>query len=479
MTNKIILAFVLCLMASGIFAYGIGAEKGMEKYTEKVNTELGSVINSIYNSRLEAMDLFRPENKEAITEEMTYLLGCTDLKKNIELNLGLDYSDSLSIVSTLKNVKIMSYEKAKEKPTLVTGYVSYEFTQDGKTNLVFSSMIDQEEEGNEYLPILIDKDGNIAKKDDLVSGLMALGGNTNLKGALLLLGTVNKIISGDDGLKITYPFSRWLNEGMNYKITSLILHKINYKYAKDFDALFALSQESQNTEANLWNFTQRHLVINSEYSGKEETANIQYSCRLADRIYEKCGRDGFHKIFTEMKYSDMLTTPQICKIIKDQTGVDAYGLLNEYIPEKVRSLMDSKKLDSMEAEAYKLIEDKKYKEAIPVLENVLLGDPYRYNGRLNLARCYREEGDVIQSDKNVFLASNSMFGEVTINIYGEENISAKIIMGKFLFMLEDIASAYECLKEVYETDKSEDIKKMLDSIELTRENMRKELYGGE
>lgn len=476
--KKILIAILVFFAAvSAAFSYNITCEKGMEKYTDTVKDKLGALIESVSAAREEAMGLLGSQAE--IADEMAYLMGCEDKKDLINVHLGYDLYDSKIILDTLKNVKILPYEETSRKGELKAGYISYEFTENGGVNIVFSSMVTPGEESDFYLPVLINKNGEIVKLEELSDGIMGLGGNTSLKAPMIILNIVNVIMK--DSLKIDYPFGRWFNEGMNYKITSLILHKVNYAKTEEFDRLFRPSEESikNRDKVSLWGFIQRHLVLDSEYIREKENAEIQFSCQLADDLYAKCGREGFHKIFTEMKYSDMLTNPQICKMIEDQTGTDMKGLMDQYIPENVRSLTDTKKLDETEKQAQSLMDGKKYKEAVPLWENVLSGDPYRYNARLNLARCFREEKDIVSSDKEIFIAANTMSGKVTINIYGEENEQVAVILGKYLFMSEDFEDAYDLLKIAYEKDKGEDIRKMLDAIEMTKENMRKELYGGE
>ena len=476
MKKLILSAILLCFFISFANAYTITADPGLEKYKSLVEDQLGSLINEVTESRKIAHDLF--SNEKEITDEIVYLLGCEDKRNAVFQDVHFNLYDSHIIITTLNNIKIISYEEAKKNKDLQTGYISYEFPDDKTVNIVFSSMTGDGDESSFYLPVLINSSGEIVKKEELINGLIAVCGNTKMKGALMLLGNVTETLTAT--LRINYPFSRWYNEGMCYKVTSLILHKINSPLAPDFDKLFSTTKESEElkSQVNLWDFAQYNLVAKLDYNHKLETANVQASCRLMDELYEKVGREGFHKLNTELKYSEFLTNEQICKIAYDVLGVDLKEMLFKYVPDSCKSLIGTEA--SLLENAKSLMDEKKYKEAIPVLETLLTANPYNHNARLNLARCYREEKDFINSDKHIFLAANAMIpGDSTISIFGEENEQILIIIGKYLFVSEAINDAYKFLTTAYETDKSEDVKQIIDSIDLTRENIKKEIYGGE
>ncbi|MBQ7257281.1 MAG: tetratricopeptide repeat protein [Abditibacteriota bacterium] len=475
MKKLILSTILLCIFTVFANAYTITADAELEKYKSKVEEELGSLITEVINAREIAYDLFL--NEKEITEEITYLLGCEDKKSQVFQDVHYNLYDSHIIITTLNNIKIKSYEEVSKNPTLQTGYISYEFGENNAVNIVFSSLTGEGDENSFYLPVLINNSGEIVKKEELVNGLIAICGNTKMKGALMLYNNVNTTLT--EILKIDYPFSRWYNEGMSYKVTSLILNKLKSPLASDFDNLFSTTKESEEliSQINLWNFAQLNLTAKSDYNHKLETAHVQAACRLMDSLYDKVGREGFHKLNTELKYSEFLTNEQICKIANDILGVDLKEMLFQYVPESCKQLIG--KTNPLNENAKALMDEKKYKEAIPVLETVLTANPYDLNARLNLARCYREEKDIVNSDKEIFLAANATIpGNSRISIYGENNEQILVIIGKYLFISEAVNDAYKFLSKAYETDKSEDIKQILDSIDLTRENIKKEIYGG-
>ncbi|MBQ0105401.1 MAG: tetratricopeptide repeat protein [Armatimonadetes bacterium] len=478
MSKLFMISLLLVMFGAMVSAYEINCDKGFEKYKDTVKEELGKDIQDVIDARAAACDIFKDHID--MSQDLAYILGCDDKTGEIFLDLKYSFYDSKVIETTLSHIRVMSYEEARKNPVLDAGFVSYEFPDEKTVNLVFSSMTSQGEEKDFYLPVLVDREGNIVKKEELRDGIISVGGNTELKGPLMLMEDVNEIIT--QKLRIEYPFSRWFNEGMNYKVTSYLLHKYKSPYAEKFDKLFAVSEESRKlkSKADLWNFVQFNLVSKNDYSAETETANIQYSCQLADKLFDKVGAEGFRKIFSEMKFSEMLTNPQICNMIKNVTDFDMQALLFEYVPDSVKNLTDTKKLDTLEDNAKELMSGEKYTEAAKVLESVLLGNPYRYNARLNLARCYREVKDFYNSDKNIFIAANSMIpGQANLSFYGKDGDCILTVIGKYLFMSGALSDAYKFLQKAYETDKSDDIKQILESIDLTRENMNRELYGGE
>ena len=473
--KKILFLIILIICSVSVcFAYNITAEKGLEKYIGKVEKEICPTVNEVVAAREKSHELFKHEKEMA--KEMAYLLGCEDREIYISDNMQYYLYDSHVVLTTLNNIKLISYEKAKTNPNLCVGFLSYEFVNDG-VNLVFSSMISDGEDKNFYLPILIDESGNIVKKDEIVTGLATVGGTGDLKGAMTLYQIVSETIASD--LKIFYPFSRWYTEGMNYKITSLLLHKVSSPVAKDFDKLFAVTKESEKlkNQVNLWVFPQINLVMKNDYDHNLESAEIQYSCKLVNELYSKIGRDGFKKLNTELKYSELLTNEDICRIAKNVADVDLKSMLLDYIPESCANLIDTN-VNVLFNTAYDLMAENKYEEAIPVLESGLTAYPYDLNARLNLGRCYREKKDIVNSDKNIFIAANATIpGETKISIKGEANEQIYVIVGKYFYMSGSVKDAYTLLSVAYEKDKSEDIKQILDKIELARKKQHDALYG--
>lgn len=475
--KKILFICVLVLMTNLLLAYNITYEKGLEKYKEVVDKEFGQLITDVVKSREAALALF--EESDIMTEEIAYLLSY-EKENAIFSDFIVNIDESQVVCNTLNNIKIMSYEEAKKKPSLSTGYICYEFVENDGVNLIFSPMASNNEVKDCYFPILINKQGEIVKKKELLDGIITVCGNSSLKGPLMVLDTVNEVLTKQ--LRIEYPFGRWYNEGMNFKVTSLALHKVNSPLANDFDKLFAVSDESKTLKdkVNLWAFPQVNLLTVDDYPMALSTANIQYSCELMDKVYAKIGREGFHKLNAEIKYAEMLSNEEICKIANTATNIDLQSMLLEYMPSDVKSLLDKNKRASIEAEAKKFMENKQYKEAIPVLNNILAADPYDISIRFNLAKCYRVNSDSVNSDKQIFIAANASIPNDLKNIsfFGEPDIINNIIVGKYLFMSEVFDTAEEILKQAYEIDKSPDIKQILDSISLTKENKRKALYGG-
>lgn len=476
--KKILFILLLFLMTNFLFAYNITCEKGLDKYKEEVDKKFGPVINDVVKVREEALNLFK--SADVLSEEIAYLLSCEDREDYILLNLSYNEYDSKVICTTLNNVKIMSYEEAKKKPTLQTGYVCYEFIENDGVNLVFSPMTSDGKDEDFYLPILVNKKGEIVKEKEVLDGILSVGGNSSLKGPLMILDNVNDMLTRKLGIE--FPFGRWYNEGMNYKITSLALHKINSPLAQEFDNLFRVSEASKQLKdkVNLWSFPQMNLITIDDYPMELSTANIQYSCELMDKIYGKVGREGIHKLNAEMKYAEMLSNDDICKMANNILKLDLKPMITEYMPNDLKPFMNKEKRVEAEAEVKKLMDNRQYKEAIPILKNILAGDPYNISIRFNLAKCYRLESNSIESDKVIFIAANaSIPGTESISFYGEDDVINLIIYGKYLFMSEVYDSAEQILKQAYEDDKSPDIKQILDSIAITRENERKALYGGD
>jgi len=475
--KKIYLIIILLLVLSCVAysaSYKISASKGLEKYIPTVETQMGKPLSDIIMARKTAQKLLKDDDK--LADDIVNLLGCKDKKSDVKVKIKYHYYDSNILITTLSNVKLVSYESVKNTKSLSTGYLNYEFLPNDKVNLVFSSLTNDGNESNFYLPILIDKSGNIIKKDEIIDGLIAIGGTNNLKATFLLRSVVDDTMK--EMLGINFPFSRWYNEAMDYKVTSLVLAANDKALATEYDNVFKVTDESKKLKdkVNLWNYPQSYLIDAKSFSKDIDTANIQYSCELGDLLYQKIGAKGFYQLNTELKYSEFLTNTEMCKVINKLFNIDFEKDLYLYVPKSVTDLIKSNKTVNMMDEAEALINQDKWKEASTVLSSVLLINPYNYNARLNLARCYREAGDLLSSDKEIFITVGAMPpGQATISLMGKSNSNVAVIMGKYLFMSGSYGDALKFLETAYKYDpKAEDVKKTIDSIHVTMENMKKE-----
>lgn len=462
--NKTFLSIILIVFLSvNLFSaeYKITASDDLKKYIPNVEKLLGKTVDDILLSRHAAVDIL--SDNVGITQDVAMYLGCPEKQHDISNRAKFHLLDSQIIVKTLSNIKLIPESSVAGKKALQEGYVNYEFVKPGVINLVFSSAVYDINDKKKilYFPVIISDDGKILMSEKLPGDLLAACGMGDVYPALMVRDVVDYTMKSV--LNIDPAFGRWYTEGMTYKITSLILNKYDKKVAASYDKLFVLTAESKKVKenVNLWNFAQYDII--GGYKGFDKSvdnASIQYSCELINKLVLKIGEKGISKLNAELKYSNFLSNDKLCKTVNDLFNYNMKTALLDYTPVKVKNLVLNGDITKLKKTAESAILAQKWDSAINIYEDLLFIDPYDYNSRLNQAFAQREMGALVESDKNIVIAADTMLpGKATISIIDiENNYNAQIVFAKYLYaqgayraslnILEPISKSHPDAKDI-------------------------------
>ena len=478
---KILMCVLVFFVSCSLFAasYNISAPDDLKKYIPEVENSLSDLVDKIIASRKDVVSLM--SNIDPICNDIADYLSCPEKKFEISNKILFYLYESNIILDSLSEIKLVSQSSIAGEKQLQKGYVNYEFPKEGATSIIFSGAIydPTKSKGKLYFPVVITKDGKILEKEKLIAGLLEACGVGNIIPALMIRGIVDSTMT--EMLEINYPFGRWYTEGMTYKISSLVLAKHNKKIATDFDKLFVLNAKSENlkNKVNLWNYPQIYMISNLDKEPMNvdlDTANIQYSCILANDLVKKIGEDGISKINGELKYGNVLSNTQICKVISDLFDFDFQSMILQYTPEDVRNIIKSENITKIKEDAEKSMEGKKWNEAISLIDKVLEANPYDYSSWLNLATCKREIGNNQGADKDIMVAVYVLQeGDITISINGlDTDEHAQVVFAKFLFIQGSYRATKDILTPIYERHSDwADVKELIDNSELMLKRYQK------
>ena len=476
---------VLALCTAALSAeYKIEAPDDLKKYVPEAEAALGDALNEILSNEKQVLNILKPYAR--VSKDICDFLGCPEKDAEIRHWVNTYYNDAAVISKSLSKVVLISEADARKEKALQKGYVNYIFSENTeRAEIIMSAQPYYSEEllKKVCLPVIIKSDGTVFQKEQLVSALAGACGVGEAAPGLVVRALVSDCMKNIT--KTAPSFCRWYTEGMAYKVTSELLATYSPSQKKLFDRIFSLTDESRTfrDKVNLWDFADISVMLSDKsYNGKLDAANIQYSCLLTDKLFEKIGKKGFSGMNAELKYDTRLSNEKMCSVVKTLFDADLKADLLEYSPDNVKDLVKKGSVAEEKKQGDEAIISHEWQKAVDAYAACLLFDPADYNSRLNQATAYRELGDLSSSDVCIAITANTMDeGKATIHLVDiENNDNAVVVLGKYFFLQEAYPQAYGVLFSVYEDHKDwEDVSNLVNMMGKVFDKKEAEAKEGE
>ncbi|MGC8863699.1 MAG: tetratricopeptide repeat protein [Armatimonadota bacterium] len=408
-------------------------------------------------------------NPSELAEEIADLLGAEEAQEAARARLLAYKQKSEALVACFSNFRLVSTADAVSTGGVDAGVLQVRYAHDiDEFSLGLElERVDADRIKRSYFPVFVNADGSIRSEKKLADTAITLLGSARSMIAAPIHETVTWIIS--EKLNIYHPFTRWFLEGVSGWVTTRVLTRADPKLAGLASELFSPGPTAKKLrdKVNLLAWPQTAFTNRSEayIDPALEVAQTQYSVEAISELLGGNRDKRLAKIIGELKHGPDADTDAICAVIKKVTGVDFKKTLMNYVPQDIRDGIASGEAKRLIAQAERLAQEKKWRDAITRLRRALQMTPADVNARLNLAWLERENSERLDSEIQVFLAARLLKQQdYSLHLFAT-SVEGNYVLGRLAILLGDLQYAKKFLEPVLEAKPDhKDAKRAMEEI---------------
>jgi len=466
MNNRIIsTAFVLAAMLA--LAGGLRADEEALKtlseggitvsYPAHMEVQAKRILAISKDSIQPSVDIHRQtiallSNADSMSKDIANLLGADEKTAKIKDRLLAYKVKSEALVQCFSNFRLVKTGDAIGAGGVDAGvlHVRYDKAKNEFNMVIDQNNTDPDTLKRSYFPVFVNADGTIRAESKLVEMAIDFLGSSKAMIIAPVHDTVGYTMVQE--LYVFYPLSRWFNEGVSGWVTRFVVTKTNPKLAQLANDLLAVNEQSKQVrdKINLIAWPQKAFQnLNAPFFDPViEAAQSQYSVELISNLLGKDGPRLLPKIMSGVNYNSNADIETICTAIKKATEKDFKPIILTYVPNDIRSGMQSGEAAKLIKQAEAQVQEKKWGDAANKLRRALQMTPEDVNTRLNLAWIEREVNERLDSEVQVFIAARLLKpGSSSFHMLAE-SVEGNYVLGRLAILLGDIGSAKKFIEPV-------------------------------
>lgn len=405
----------------------------------------------------------------AIAEEIANLLGADEVQDKTRTRLLAYKQKSEALVACFSNLRLVETAAAVATGGVDAGVLQVRYFADTDEFKMGLDLNNAKPEilKRSYFPIFVNADGKIRAEDKIPDMAVDFLGTSKA----MLVAPVHETVAWlvTQQLGFYHPLARWFNEGVSAWVARRVLIKLDPSLTALADQVFLPSAASKRLRDKInlpaWPQASFRGSRDSDRDPALEVAHTQYSLELVTSILGANRSGALARIIGELKYESSVDTDAICGAIQEVTGTDPKKALSQYVPEDVAAGLKTGEPKKLLAQAEKLVQGKKWKEAADKLRRALQMNPADVNARLNLAWIERETGERADSEVQVFLAAG-LLGQQKYSFHLiAPSVEGNYILGRLAILVGNLEYARKFLEPVLEAQPDHrDAKRALQEI---------------
>lgn len=388
----------------------------------------------------------------AIATDIADLLGSEEVQDKTRIRLSAFKLKSEALVACFSNIRLISTADAVAKGGVDAGVIQVRYVKDTdefKIGLdLENANVDAIKRG--YFPIFVNADGSIRVENKIPEMALDFLGS----GQTMLLAPIHEVVihAITQQLNLYHPFTRWFTEGVSGWVTRRVVGRLDPKLVALADQAFLPGPAAKKLRDKInllaWPQSAFQNFRDPAFDPTMEAAHSRYSVEVISNMLGGNRGKTLARIISEIKYNANADTNMICEAIKKVTGTDFKKTLMTYVSQDIRDGISSGKAKKLIAQAEKLVQEKKWKDAATKLRRALQMAPDDVNARLNLAWIEREFGERIDSEIQVFTAAR-LLGQAkySFSLFAP-SLEGNYIVGRLAILLGNLEYARKLLEPV-------------------------------
>lgn len=390
----------------------------------------------------------------AIATDIADLLGSEEVQDKTRIRLAAFKLKSEALVACFSNIRLIPTADAVAKGGVDAGVMQVRYVKDTDE---FKIGLDLENADADAIkrgcfPVFVNADGSIRVENKIPEmALDFLGSSQTMLVAPIHEAVIHAITQQ---LNLYHPFTRWFTEGVSGWVTRRVVGRLDPKLATLADQTFLPGPAAKKLRDKInllaWPQSAFQNFKDPAFDPAMEAAHSRYSVEVISNMLGGNRGKMLARIISEIKYNANANTDAICEAIKKVTGTDFKKTLMTYVPQDIRDGINTGEAKKLIAQAEKLAQEKKWKDAAAKLRRALQMTPEDVNARLNLAWIEREFGERIDSEIQVFTAARLLGQEKYSFSLFAPSLEGNYVVGRLAILLGNLEYARKFLEPVLE-----------------------------
>ena len=423
---------------------------GMETQAKKVGETMDKALKPGLEIHRQIASMLADPGE--VAKQIAELLGADEVLDATRGRLATYKQKSDALVGCFSNVKLVRTSDAVATAGVDAGVLQVRYQRE-QNEFAMALQLDNANAATikrSYMPIFINPDGTIRAQDKIGDLALDFLGSSRAMLAAPVHETVVWIMS--DKLNIYHPFTRWFVEGVSGWVTTRVLTKFDSGLAPLTTELFTPGPMAKKIrdKVNLLAWPQSAFQNKKEpyIDPALEVAQTQYSVQAVTEVLAGNRNKTLARIVDKVKHGSDADTDAICEAIKEVTLADFNKTFTSYIPHDIKLGIDSGESKKLIAQADKLTQEKKWKDAVAKLRKALQMTPTDLNALLNLAWLERETNERYDSEIQVFLAARLLKQQQYSFHLFAPSIEGNYILGRLAILVGNLEQARKFLEPV-------------------------------